>query len=101
MERKGEKLSAGRADGAWSSAYRTLQAAHIKLQTKYDKLKDTKLKSLMDEEETYRAELADHGAKAEELINHFRGRRRVVRRKRRARRRRARGSTSSSARTRS
>lgn len=70
---QGEKLSAGRADGAWSSAYRTLQAAHIKLQTKYDKLKDTKLKSLMDEEETYRAELADHGAKAEELINHFRG----------------------------
>jgi syntaxin 7 len=69
----GEKLPAGRADGAWSSAYRTLQAAHIKLQTKYDKLKDTKLNGLITEAESYRLELADHGAKAEELIKHFRG----------------------------
>ena len=70
---QGEKLPAGRADGAWSSAYRTLQAAHIKLQTKYDKLKDTKLNGLITEAESYRLELADHGAKAEELIKHFRG----------------------------
>ena len=70
---RGEKVPAGRADGAWSSAYRTLQAAHIKLQSKYDRLKDTKLAGLIDEVETYRAELADHGSKAEELINHFRG----------------------------
>jgi syntaxin 7 len=69
---QGEKLPAGRADGAWSSAYRTLQAAHIKLQTKYDKLKDTKLNGLITEAESYRMELADHGAKAEELIKHFR-----------------------------
>ena len=70
---QGERLPAGRADGAWSSAYRTLQAAHVKLQTKYDKLKDTKLNGLIDEAETYRLELADHGQKAEELIKHFRG----------------------------
>jgi hypothetical protein len=70
---QGERLPAGRADGAWSSAYRTLQAAHCKLQSKYDKLKDTKLNGLIDEAESYRLELADHGAKAEELIKHFRG----------------------------
>jgi hypothetical protein len=70
---QGEKLPAGARDGAWSSAYRTLQAAHIKLQTKYDKLKDTKLAGLIDEADTYRMELAEHGSKAEELINHFRG----------------------------
>ena len=64
---------AGRADGAWSSAYRTLQAAHVKLQKKYDNLKDTKLSGIFDEAQTYRAELAEHGSKAEELINHFRG----------------------------
>ena len=70
---RGEKLPAGRAEGAWSSAYRTLQAAHIKLQTKYEKLKETKLQGLIDEADSYRLELADHGQKAEELINHFRG----------------------------
>jgi syntaxin 7 len=69
---EGENLPAGKPNGAWSSAYRTLQAAHIKLQTKYDKLKETKLHGFLDEAETYRTELAEHGSKAEELVNHFR-----------------------------
>ena len=71
--RRARSSPPGARMGAWSSAYRTLQAAHIKLQTKYDKLKDTKLNGLITEAESYRLELADHGAKAEELIKHFRG----------------------------
>jgi len=69
---RGERLPAGKPDGAWSSAYRTLQAAHVKLQTKYEKLKDTKLSDMVEVAEQYQTDLADHGAKAEELINHFR-----------------------------
>ena len=69
---RGERLPAGKPDGAWSSAYRTLQAAHVKLQTKYEKLKETKLADMVGVAEQYQSEIAEHGTKAEELINHFR-----------------------------
>jgi len=59
----GSAGAGGSGNGAWSSAYHTLQAAHIKLQGKYDSLKELKLQGLMDEAEAHRAELAEHGAK--------------------------------------
>ena len=72
LKSQGEMLPLGtRPDDAWCSTHRTLQATHGKLQQKYNKLMDIKLIGLIGKVSMYRAELAEHGAMAEELIDHL------------------------------